>query len=407
MLRCSLLAGLAIALGASLAHAQGAAVRIASGLPSPIYVAGPDGDARVFIVLRGGVIRIHANGALLPDPFLDISDRVVVPPESEAGLLSLAFSADYATTGVFYVFYQGDIDPGAGVTLESRVARFTATGDPATSNDADEGSEQILYRLEQFAGNHKGGTIAIRGGFLYLGLGDGGGDGEVAQSDASDFGKFLRFDVAQQQVPWSYTHWSKGFRNPFRWSFDRDTGDLYIGDVGQSAREEISVEPADAGPGLNYGWDVMEGTSCFDPDPGEPPCFDASLVPPVYDYANDDTTCAVTGGSVYRGSQSPSLRGVYFFSDACSGRLMSLRWNPATGDAEDVLDRTDEFPPDAGVLGSVVAIAQDGVGELYAVNLFGGAVFRLVPEPGATLAGVAALVTVAACRRRSGTFFER
>ena len=167
---------LAVVAASGAAFAQGAAVRVASAptLESPIYVAAPAGDARLFIVERAGTIKVLQNGSVLAGNFLDISDRVVAPFESEAGLLSMAFATDYPTSGVFYVFYMGDIQAGPGVTLESRVARFTVSGAPATSNDADETSEAILFRLEQFAGNHKGGTIAIRGGFLYLGLGDGG-----------------------------------------------------------------------------------------------------------------------------------------------------------------------------------------------------------------------------------------
>ncbi len=390
---------LAVGIAPDGASAQSAAVRVAFDFASPIYATAPVGDGRLFILERAGTVKVLESGAVLGTNFLDIRDRVLVPNQSEAGLLSLAFAPDYAETGVFYVYYTGA--PSQGGSVEKRVARFVAA-DPASSGLVSTATETILFRQEQGALNHIGGTIAIRDGWLYLALGDGGGDGEVAQNDASAFGKMLRFDITQQQVPWSYETWAKGFRNPFRWSFDRATGDLYIGDVGQSSREEIDVQPADSLAGLNYGWDVMEGTNCFDPDPGEPPCFDPSLVPPVYDYANDDNTCAVTGGAVYRGNLSAALQGVYFFSDACSGRLMTFRWNALTGAAEDVVDRTAEFPTDVGSLGSVVAIGQDGAGELYTVSLFTGSVYRLVPvpEPGALLLGAGMLATLACVAHR-------
>ena len=250
----------------------------------------------------------------------------------------------------------------------------------------DKNTETILFRLEHPEYNHFGGTVAIRGGFLYVGLGDGGGSGDPddhSQNDASYFGKMLRFDLAQQgPPPWTPEIWAKGFRNPYRFSFDSQTGDLYVGDVGQASIEEVDVEPADSPGGLNYGWDVMEGTSCFTdpdggPDPGEPPCHDPSLVLPAYEYANDDVTCLVTGGAVYRGNASPSLRGLYFFTDGCAARITTFRWNPSTGLAEDVTDRHDEFLPDVGNMFQLVAIAPDGFGELYAVSLLAGSVYKL------------------------------
>jgi glucose/arabinose dehydrogenase len=389
---------LAIAMDSRTAQAQGAAIRVAFDLEAPIYVTAPPGDARVFILERAGIVKVLENGSVSGTNFLDITDRVLLPVQSEAGLLSLVFAPDYAQTGVFYVYYTGQ--PSQGGTLEKRVSRFIAAN-PASSATVDANTETILFRQEQNPTNHIGATIAIRDGWLYLGLGDGGGNGEVAQSDASDFGKFLRFDITQQQVPWDYEHWAKGFRNPYRFSFDRLTGDLYIGDVGQATREEVDVQPADSPAGLNYGWDVMEGNECFDPSPGEPPCFSPSFEPPVYDYANDANTCAVTGGAVYRGNASPSLRGVYFFSDACTGRLMTFRWNPLTGGAEEIVDRTAEFPLDFGDnLGTIVAIGEDGFGELYVPGLYEGTVYKLVPEPDAALLAATTLATLACVARR-------
>lgn len=405
--RCSCVAALAfvIVLQASGATAQGAAVPIEFSFAEPIYASAPVGDPRLFIVERAGTIRVLQDGAVLGTPFLDITDRVAQPPPPlpggyEGGLLGLVFAPDFAQSGVFFVYYTRDIDPSAGITLVSRVARFTAIGDPATSNVADP-AETILFELEQPAINHNGGTIAIRDGLLYLGLGDGGGGGDpndLAQNDASPFGKMLRFDLSQQQVPWTSETWAKGLRNPFRFSFDRGTGDLYIGDVGQNTLEEIDAERADSTGGRNYGWDVMEGTSCFDPNPGEPPCDDPSLVPPIHEYDHNSGSCAVTGGAVYRGSASPSLRGLYFFSDFCSARIWTLRWNRTTGIAEEVTDRTSEFPTGGGPISSPVAITEDGAGELVVVSLL-GSVYQLVPEPGTGLLGVATLAALAVLAR--------
>ena len=402
--------GAALALVAALHAAAEPAQGVAQNLGSfsdPIYAAAPSGDARLFVVERGGTIRVIANGETLATPFLDITDRVSNPPGLEGGFLGLVFAPDYAQTGVFYVYYTGDINPSPSVTFESRVSRFTVN--PPSSNVADP-QETVLFRLEQPYFNHNGGTIAIRDGFLYLGLGDGGsiegGDpAERAQNDQSPFGKMLRFDLAQQQVPWTPAVWAKGFRNPFRFSFDRDNGDLYIGDVGENTREEIDVERGDSAGGLNYGWDVMEGTSCFPDgpaDPGEPPCNDPSIVLPVHEYAHGfPSPCAVTGGAVYRGSASPSLSGLYFFSDYCGHQISTFRWNRTTGVAEELTNRTSEFPSSSGgTIEQPVAITEDGSGELIVVSLLGN-VYRLVPEPeSGVLAGAAAEALAALGRRR-------
>jgi glucose/arabinose dehydrogenase len=393
---------LVMALQASGASAQGAAVLIEGAFANPIYAAAPAGDPRLFIVERDGTIRVLTDGAVLDTPFLDIRDAVANPSGSEGGLLGLAFASDYEQSGVFYVYYTGDVDPSGGVTLESRVSRFTVS--PTTPNVANS-QETVLFRLEQPYTNHNGGTIAIRDGFLYLGLGDGGSAGDPedrAQNDSSPFGKMLRFDLSQQQVPWTPETWAKGLRNPFRFSFDRGTGDLYIGDVGQNNLEEIDAEPADSSTGgRNYGWDVKEGTNCFDPDPGEPSCTDPSLVPPIHEFDHGDGNCAVTGGTVYRGNASPSLRGLYFFSDYCSARIWTLRWNRTTGIAEEFTDRTSEFPPSSGgpTILQPVAITEDGHGELILVSLLGN-VYRLVPEPGTDMLGAAAFAALASLARR-------
>ncbi|MEB2346142.1 MAG: PQQ-dependent sugar dehydrogenase [Deltaproteobacteria bacterium] len=395
---------LALTLGAAAARSQElSAERVATDLDAPMTVAAPPGDARLFIVERAGTIRVLQNGSVLPGAFLDI--RGDVETNGEGGLLGLAFAPDFYDSGQFFVYYTAP-DATAGGDLESRLSRFIVTGTPATSNDANEASEQILYQLDQPAANHNGGTLAIRDGWLYLGLGDGGGGGgDRAQDDAQDFGKMLRFDLDDVSVPWEPEHWAKGLRNPFRFSFDRETADLYIGDVGQNAFEEIDVERADSPGGRNYGWDVEEGSSCYDSRPALP-CGDPSLVRPVFEYAHVGSgwcSGSVTGGSVYRGSAYPALDGLYLFADYCRHKIWSLRWNRSTGEAEEVVERTGtiDVTPQGAEIEDITAIAEDGFGELYFVDA-GGELFRLVPEPGAGAAAVAAaaLGSLAALRRR-------
>lgn len=402
-----MLPALVVAFGLSLllaapAVAQLSGELVASGLSESVFLAGPVADDRLFVVERAGTIRIVDDGVTLDPPFLDIG--VAVNGDGEGGLLGLVFAPDYATSGAFYVYYLG-FSESSPVDMRSIVSRFTVTGDPATSTDADESSETEIFTLDQPYTNHNGGTVAIRDGFLYLGLGDGGDGGDPldrAQNDASLFGKMLRLDLATESpTTGDWEIWAKGLRNPYRFSFDRGTGDLYIGDVGQAAQEEIDAVPADAAPGLNFGWDVMEGTACFDdegpsPDPSELPCFDESFVEPIFTYPNPggEVPAAIVGGSVYRGSRSPSLRGIYFFADATRlpSRLFFLRWTAAAGllEADEI---TGEVPVDAGMLFQPAAISEDGRGELYIVGR-GGNIHRLVPEPGAIASALTALVAL-------------
>jgi glucose/arabinose dehydrogenase len=379
------------------------AQRVAFGLEAPTFAAAPDGDPRLFITQRAGKIVVLTNGGVSATPFLDIDAKV--DDEGEGGLLGLAFPPDYAESGFFYVYYTTG-DPGVPGDLVAVVARYRAMGDPATSAVADPSSEAIVFSVAKPTPEHNGGTIAIRAGFLYLALGDGGGVGDpddLAQDDASPFGKILRFDLAQPP-PIPPALWAKGFRNPFRFSFDRATGDLYVGDVGQDAVEEIDVEPASSLGGRNYGWDVMEGgDTCFDstPEAGEPPCFDPSLVAPVHEYPHDalEPCNAVTGGVVYRGSALPQLVGQYLFGDFCTERIFSFTWDGAGGTVGPVVDRTHTIFPDVSGIDAISAFAEDSAGEVYVVDL-GGEVFKLVPEPSSALAGAGALAALAALRKR-------
>ncbi len=399
------------------AAAQPQTTLLVGGLDQPIFAAAPDlpGENRLFVVVRAGRIRIVQNGALLPTPFLDLTNCTLsdcVDVQGEGGLLGLAFSPDYASDGEFYVYYTAG-DAAIPNDQVSRVSRFQVIGDPATSNSADAASEEIVFSLVQpLATNHKGGTVAFSNGWLYLALGDGGGAGSSnnAQNDASLLGKLLRFDVALANPPPQVV--AKGLRNPFRFSFDSLTGDLYIGDVGEAAQEEIDVVAAedlsavDLGQPapLNFGWDVEEGIVCRGPNPAsEPPCG-PPLLPPVVDYARMDPASplrrAVTGGVVYRGSRIPSLQGHYFFADLNSKEYWSFEWDPVNGIVGGVVDRSALFRPDQGSIDGIVAFGTDAQGEIYPIDLAGEV--YLLPEPGAAAMLATAVAVLWVAGRRSG-----
>jgi hypothetical protein len=412
-----------LAFGVS-APASAASTRLPHDFSAPVFVAAPPGDPRLFVVERRGRIQIFVDGAVLPQPFLDVSDRV--DEEGEGGLLGLAFAPDFAASRAFYVYYT-EGDPEVDNDLTSRISRFRAS--VADPNLADPAEKVLLSRNQPFA-NHNGGTVAFGSdGYLYFGFGDGGLGGdtlEVAQDLSTLLGKMIRIDVSFSSFDDGYgippdnpfvgvagaraEIWALGLRNPFRFSFDRSLGDLYIGDVGQSAREEIDVEPRPDPPaspgGRNYGWDVMEGTTCFEsPDPGEPPCNDPSLTLPVHEYLHGGGLCSVTGGVVYRGAVA-SLRGHYLFADlGCtpsSARIWSLVWDGDDGIVGNVVNRTTELAPDAGAFSDIVAFGEGGAGEVYIVDL-DGEVF-LIPEPAEPLllaCGAAALLALAPRAQRT------
>jgi glucose/arabinose dehydrogenase len=320
-----------------------ALVEVARGLEQPVHVShAGDGSGRLFVVeQRGRILALLSSGARAI--FLDIVERVSCC--GERGLLSVAFPRQFAESRRFYVAYtdrRGDLV----------VARFRLR--PATQI-ADTASEEKILVAEQPYANHNGGQIVFGpDGFLYLGLGDGGSAGDPenrAQDPTSWLGKLLRIDVESGGAPYAVPKdnpfagraggvggvggiggigaigarpeiWALGLRNPWRFAFDRQTGDLYIGDVGQNAWEEIDVQPAGSRGGENYGWRRMEGTHCYNPRI----CLSAGLLPPVAEYGHD-LGCSVTGGVVARatgGSPSP-LEGIYFYGDYCSGRIWGLR----------------------------------------------------------------------------------
>lgn len=361
----------------SLPQGEGARLQLtASGLSLPLYLAAPPGDAsRLFIVEQTGTIRIVRAGALLSTAFLDISAQVSAG--GERGLLGLAFYPDYASTGRFVVHYTDT----AGNT---RLSVFQVSDDP---DAADPTSEQVILTAQQPFSNHKGGQVAFGpDGFLYLGLGDGGssGDPQGRGQDLSDLlGSILRIDV---QSGTSYTVppdnpfvgqagarpeiWSYGLRNPWRFSFDRATGDLYLADVGERAIEEVDVAPhaEGAGRGINYGWNRMEGSRCF----GAAQCDQNGLALPTYEYEHSQG-CSITGGYVYRGTAVPSLQGRYFFADYCRGWIRSLRY--AGGAATEVTEWPTLRPG-----GPVTSFGEDAAGEIY-LTTENGSVFKIIPDP--------------------------
>ena len=347
--------------------------QIASGLDFPVYLTSPPGDDRLFIVEKAGAVRIVQNGVLLETPFLDISGQVSNGPEQ--GLLGLAFPLDYATSGRFVVHY-------TGLDWDTRVSTFRTSADP---NLADHGSEAVVLTQEQPAAGHNGGQILFGpDGFLYIGLGDGGSregnDRGRAQELGDLLGSILRIDPGSG-VPYSVPPdnpfveregarpeiWSYGLRNPWRFSFDRSTGDLYISDVGELRWEEINIASAaeGAGRGLNYGWSLMEGTDCMNAGS----CNRTGLTLPVLQYGHDEG-CSITGGYVYRGSQIPALQGHYLYSDFCGGWVRSFR---LVGGAAVESREWPSLRPGR----HVTSFGEDAQGELYLLTEDGN-VFKFV-----------------------------
>ncbi|MGI9591735.1 MAG: PQQ-dependent sugar dehydrogenase, partial [Myxococcota bacterium] len=376
---------LALAALPAASRAELAAEVVATGLDRPLFAASPPGDGRLFILERPGRIRILLDGALLEPPFLDIRP-LVSPLVSERGLLGLAFDPDFPHNGVFYVYYTDR-------SGDSVLARYQVGNDPDV---ADPTSGEILLVIGQPFANHNGGTIAFGAdGMLYWGPGDGGAGfdpGERSQDPTTLLGKMLRLDVSDGPghpvaIPEDNPFldepgvrdeiWAFGLRNPYRFSFDRETGDLWIADVGQRRIEEINFEPADDPGGRNYGWDVMEGTLCVDNDPAPAPaCNDPSLTLPVFEYGHVFGLCSVTGGYVYRGP-IPSLQGRYIFGDYCTGVIFS--YDLASDEFEQL---TAELAPAGGTGFVLVGFGEDGDGDLHVVHDRTGTVYRIrSPDP--------------------------
>jgi hypothetical protein len=358
---------------------------VASGFDAPVFLTAPPGDPRLFVVEQPGRIRVvAANGVVqsISAPFLDIVGRVQAG--GEQGLLGLAFAPDYATSGIFYVYY---VDLGGNLQL-SRFLR--SAGDPDL---ADPDSERLVLNIPHPSNSHNGGTIAFSpvDGMLYLGLGDGGFANDflrTAQDPQSLLGKMLRLDVSGgPDAPYSIPPdnpfvgddgvrdeiWASGLRNPYRFSFDRETGDLWIADVGQGLREELNFEPAGSPGGLNWGWPIHEGTVCYYPaaypgsaceDPAAPTLYHF----PVWEYDHSQG-CAIIGGPAYRGSSLP-FPGAPWLADLCSQRI----WTRPPGSA--TVDMTPYVAPAGGFPDLIYGMGEDGFGEIY-VTVASGTLHRI------------------------------
>ena len=366
-------------LAPSVAPLEGVSLEpIVSGLADPIGITNAgDVSGRLFVNERGGRVRIvNAKTALAATDFVDLSDRI--RSGGEQGLLGLAFHPDFAANGRVFVHYSR---AGDGATV---ISELTASADRRT---ADPASERVIFTLHQPFANHNGGEIAFGpDGNLYIGLGDGGSGGDPegnGQNRQVLLGKILRIDVdgprasnGEYAIPDSNPYaasgvapgdglpeiWAYGLRNPWRFSFDRGTGDLYIGDVGQGSWEEIDHQPADSRGGENYGWDLFEGTHC------STNCASIEVVLPVAEYGHSPGGgCSVTGGYVYRGARQPAMLGNYLFGDYCSGTIWTL---PDAGGV------TPRPLAETGLRISSFGEGEDG--EIYLVDLSGGGLYRVV-----------------------------
>jgi glucose/arabinose dehydrogenase len=379
-------------------------VQVVTGLNKPVHVThAGDSSNRLFVTEQGGRIKIIQNNQVT-GTFLNIADRVRSPDSNpvgggEEGLLSVAFPPGYGTSReYFYVYY-------TNLNGDNQLSRFHLGANPDT---ADPNSEQLILLFNHPTHqNHNGGQIAFGpDGYLYIGTGDGGGGGDPnnnAQNPNSLLGKILRIDVEMgpfqpvvsdfslflpiviQDVsitPERYrippdnpfvgvpNHrpeiWALGMRNPWRFSFDRNNQDLYIGDVGQDLQEEIDHQPGGSAGGQNYGWNILEGNACY----GSPTCESAGLIAPVHTYPHPNPDCAsVTGGYVYRGSTNPGMAGIYFFGDYCSGNIWGLQQENNAWVWQLITEAPNYEPSSFG---------EDQSGELYLTYLSAGAVYRMV-----------------------------
>lgn len=378
-------------------------VLITTGMEAPVYIThAGDGSGRLFIVEQTGRVQILLNG-VKGSTFLDITDRVSSPNNgggSEEGLLSIAFPPNFGPANPYFYAYYTQLDG------DNVVSRFRVGTDP---DQADAGSEKFILEIPHPTyANHNGGQIVFGpDGMLYIGTGDGGGGGDLqgnAQNPGSLLGKLLRIDVSQLEVlppqgefraylpliltpgsasPTAYKIppdnpftgmagyqeeiWALGLRNPWRFSFDRQTGDLFIGDVGQSTWEEVDFQAASSSGGENYGWNIMEGTQCYLGSS----CDQAGLTLPIFTYPTNVSGCAVSGGFVYRGNQHPVMQGIYFAGDYCSGRVWGLQNQGSNWENMLLLD-TELL---------ISGFGEDETGELYIADQREGKIYQVIESP--------------------------
>ena len=355
--------------------------KIVTDLSQPTHATSArDGSKRLFLVEQAGFVRILIDGEVLPTPFLDIRSKVELA--AELGLLSITFPPNFSEKQYFYAYY---INKEKAVTI----ARFHVSEDP---NVADAETESVILTIPQPYGQHNGGMVAFSpvDGMMYIATGDGGYETKPGNEFVPDpihasqrtntlLGKMLRIDTESGVAPYAIPEsnpkfegglpeiWATGLRNPWRFSFDRLNGDLFIGDVGNSYREEINYEPAGTPGGRNYGWSVREGSGC----PPESECPDVpNLTAPLYEYSHEEG-CSVTGGVVYRGSKYPALQGMYLFGDFCNSMIWGLRQTEEGW-------KTYAFGTPEGLL---VNFAEDEDGEIYIVDYDGNLLRLTVPEP--------------------------
>ena len=376
-------------------------VLIADGYKKPVFITSYPNNAKLlYIVEQAGLIKIINDGKKLSRPFFDINKRVVNPnrPGDERGLLGFAFHPNHTNNGKFYINYM-DND---GNTI---VSEFSTNSELRANHK----SERIILKLKQPYGNHNGGDIQFGpDGYLYISIGDGGKAGDplnAGQDLSSLFGKIIRIDIEQKPygIPKSNPFfgqkgkreeiWAWGLRNVWRFSFDKQTGDKYLADVGQNKWEEVNFEPASSKGGLNYGWRIMEANHCYDPKEN---CPTEGLIKPIIEYPNDANHpafafriieelsfsetdvegCSVTGGYVYRGQKIKSMQGQYIFGDYCSGNIWTLK--VVNGKAINFKNRTEEINIGGGEFTTYISsFGQDSDGEIYIIDYNGG-IYKLI-----------------------------
>ena len=345
---------------------------VARGLDNPVYLTAPSGDSRLFVVEQPGRIRIIDNGRLVEKPFLDITGKVGYG--GERGLLSVAFHPLYRSNGFLFVNYTDK-------NGDTHVERYSVSSD---RNVLDPTTAKLILAIDQPYSNHNGGLVMFGpDGMLYFGMGDGGSQRDPhnnGQNPNALLGKLLRINVDRDD-PYSIPSgnpyargggkgevWAIGLRNPWRFSFDKPTGLLYIADVGQDKYEEVNIAPANR-PGVNYGWSAMDGPDCFKSSA----CNKSQFQQPALTYTHDSGTCSIIGGFVYRGRAIPEIVGQYFYSDYCNSWVRSLSY------ANDKVSAYHQWID--GGLGSIVSFGEDSQGELYICSS-NGRVYRIIKRPG-------------------------